>query len=296
MTMYPPKSLLTTFFIVAVIFASCTNCGTKDKSLLTEDEVVNSPRILDRLYTVQSKETVGPQDNPVEVAWYKLNPGEQTENYDLPEAVVIAKDGRGKRIGIPLMSALIAIKCPYSVLKTQTPILSVRYDPGGAAWNSHRHRIVSLSKEHSLEILGDVSFVQDGDGDGSDDLLTAEDIWEEGLGIFGHAGSPMTWIFWKVDGSTLVQDPESHRTYYENEIKRIAGEIEKSPTMSKVEYLSLILSKFLNYRVMGRTEEGWQEFNRDIRRYDSEFISSLAGDQQIPIAEIEKKMRESLGG
>ena len=133
------------------------------------------------------------------------------------------------------------------------------------------------------------------DDDGLDDLLTAEDIWEEGLGIFSHAGAPRTWIFWKTDGNTLVQDAESHRAYYENEIKRIAGEIEKSPAMAKVEYFSLILSKFLNYRVMGRTEEGWQEFNRDIQRFDNESFPSLARDRQIPIAEIEKKIRESLG-
>ncbi|HOE11720.1 MAG TPA: hypothetical protein PLQ35_07035 [bacterium] len=294
--MRPPKSLLTAFFVAAGILASFTSCGTRDKSLLTADEVVNSPKLLDHLYTMQSTEPLGPQDNPVEVAWYKLNPGEQTSNNNLPEAVVIAKDSHGKQIKIPLMSALIAIKCPYSVLKTQTSILSVHYDPGGTAWNSHKHRIVSLSKEHSLEILGDVSYIQDIDGDGSDDLLTTEDIWEEGLGIFGHAGAPRTWIFWKADGNTLIQDSESHRTYYENEIKRIAGEIENSPTMAKVEYLSLILSKFLNYRVMGCTEEEWQEFNRDIQRFDNESFPSLAGDREIPIAEIEKKMRESLGG
>jgi hypothetical protein len=88
--------------------------------------------------------------------------------------------------------------------------------------------------------------------------------------------------------------------YYHEEIRRIAKEIRNFPTEIPNEnnerLLSLILQQFLLYRLIGEIDKGCDRFKQNIKHYDDQFFYLYRGKlQKIPIAEIENRIRKSIG-
>ncbi len=221
----------------------------------------------------------------------------------LPDLVVsVQSDGQETRV--PISGYWPRDGISWMIPKVKPSVLCVYTPSGGNAWNANPYQVFSLifTKKNSLALthLGQITDAIDIDKDGTDDLIRYEDVWELGLGYLSHAGCPGAIVFLRIAGNKTVEDVVNHQDYYNAEIQKIENKIKsysiERPAKMNDALLSLILEKFLIYRLLGKIKTGWSAFEKDIRHYDKHVFYLNNGLQTIaiPINEIKQKMVDSL--
>ena len=270
-------------------------------TLATEDILTNT-NIFNDLYFLHSQEKLIICDKEIELELYNKKYKELIYHENIPSSIIVAK-GDSKEIKIPISSYRPLDKIRYIIPKTHESILCIENPSGGNGWNAHPEYVISLEHKHFFKNPGQVSGVRDIDKDGIDELIRYDDIWELGLGYLCHADAPGARIILSIEKNKIVPDISNNINYYQDEIVRINSEIKKFPKgvprEMNQQLLSLILQKFLIYRLLGNIEKGWEEFNKDIRHHDDKFFYLYEGQRKggldkIPISEIKNKMSESL--
>lgn len=295
-----PRSLIAILFLLLIIFvASCTNGKKHEPADITTGDILKDSRIFRDLYSMHSQDLVSIEGNNLKISLYNLKSEELVFYDNIPKSIVVIDAKRNGSIKIPLLSLRPLDKIPYFIPKTRKSMVCIQDGAGGNAWNANPIQIILFSQDHFLKNAGDVSDVRDVDSDGKDELITYDDIWENGLGFLCHADSPGAKIFWRIMNGILVRDAETNMKYCHEEIKRIAKEIRdfpaEIPNGNSERLLSLILQQFLMYRLIGKIDQGWDKFKQNIKRYDNQFFYLYQGQlQKIPIAEIEDRIRESI--
>ncbi|MDX9971519.1 MAG: hypothetical protein RBU21_00875 [FCB group bacterium] len=177
---------------------------------------------------------------------------------------------------------------------------------GGNGWRVNPWFVV---QQEPLKLLGQVSGVFDIDGDGEQELVVVDDIWEGGLSQLSHADAPSAAVIYRVENGALVLDGGQTRDWAARKITRLNEEIQelrpdaeaavKRGESAPPELFSAILAKFLYYRAQNRLEPGWEELRKDLRTFDSETfpIGGFTQPNPVPktsIKEIEQRVAESL--
>jgi len=238
----------------------------------------------------------------VELALYNLNVGEALYYDNIPKSIVLVKSG-GTEVMLPMSAYRPIDSIAYMVPATRKPLLCLEDHTGGNCFNCRILHVISLDEKHFLMPLGFATGVKDLDGDGIEELIRYEDVWEGGLGYLSHADAPTVGIVLAVQEDTLIPDIQGYANYYRAEIARITEEIQayprETPTDDNARLLTGILAKFLLYRAAGDTEKGWEELRKDIRHYDEKFFYLKgglieSGAMKIPIEEIIDRMKQSL--
>lgn len=259
-------------------------------------DIQKNKDLFNALYKLYSKETVDAYGIKLDLSIYH-------SKYNMFDAAsIINIRSASNEVNIPIEYYSIK-KIGYKIpnLKKQKALLIDNYN-GGNAWNANKNYVISLEKETFLKVLGEIPGYCDVNKDGYDELCGAEDIWENGLDYFGHANAPGTTIFCKIENGKIVNDSLSYMDYYKKEIDRINLEIKQYPnkfdnTSLNDHLLSLILSKFLIYKTINKMDEGWKEFDKDIRHYDKDYFYFRNGEyRKIPIKEIKDAIKDSLAG
>jgi hypothetical protein len=237
----------------------------------------------------------------------------------LAEFVVRISSG-GCQLLLPIESALyermFRANEGYYSPDLDPPIVCIRDPSGGNAWNANPWYVVSLQQRSFLKKVGKVAQIRDYDGDGTEDLIRYEDIWEGGLGWFCHAGAPAAIICYRVEDGRLVRDAARNAQRWKSEIDqfdaRIRVETEKVLMEGQVEIaepidsglLHSILSKFLRFRLLDELEKGWQELHNDLGHRDEQYFFFTYSDakrddaepetRKFPVQRIEEAIETSL--
>ena len=268
----------------------------------SEDILKNKP-IFERLYGLTKRKQVTTSRRIISLELYNMKQEAKERGLifwdNIPRSVVTVRNGeRQTRIPIRMQADMKRIE--YVLPKTPEQLICIRTPSGGNGWNRNPYSIISLESGDFLRNLGQVSTVKDVDGNGIDELIRYEDIWELGLKLLDHATAPSVHIIMGIKGSELLPNIANNTEYYRNEIKRIDSEIVAYPKDKEKggKLLSLILEKFLIYKLLGEMDEAWKGFDTDIRHYDDElfFLYSLrkADLDKVPIKEIKSRMIKSL--
>lgn len=243
---------------------------------------------------------------------------EEDVDRELPQ-YVLRVSGDGDKLLLRIDSALFEAGFKsgswYKIVRAGAMVLCVPYPSGGNGLNVNPYYVASLEKEAFLKVLGRVGYIEDFDGDGEDDLIWYEDVWESGLRWFGHAGgkelSPKIY-YHVVEGKLLPYEQKNIRSWrdeirkFDEQIETYCGDIPKNAALVMEPegswLLHTILSKFLRYRLLGETRKGVQELSRDLRYYDEEYFYFqrwAKGDRgmivgKYPASDIEQTVKTSL--
>lgn len=269
---------------------------------LTPEEIVKRANVFSDLYGLRSGETVSISGRELEIVLYNLKEGEAAYYDNIPKSIVLLISGRTELV-LPMRSYRPIDSISYRVSTTRKPVLFVEDHTGGNCFNCRVLHVICLDGKHFLKQLGFATGVEDVDGDGVEELIRYEDVWEDGLGYLSHADAPTVRIVLAVKEDRLIPDIKGYAGYYKKEIARINKEIRaystETPTDDNARLLTRILAKFLLYRAAGDTQKGWEEFKRDVRHYDERFFYlkgslSESGVNKIPMEEIIERMKQSL--
>jgi hypothetical protein len=237
----------------------------------------------------------------------------------LAEFVVRISSG-GCQVLLPIESALyepmFGAPQGYCLPDLDPPIICIPDPSGGNGWNANPWYVVSLEQQSFLKKVGKVARVGDYDGDGTEDLIRYEDIWEGGLEWFCHAGAPGAIICYRVEDGRLVRDAARNAQRWKSEIDRfdarIRVESEKVSVDGQVEIvepidsdlLRVILGKFLRFRLLDEIEKGWQELHNNLRHRDEQYFFFTYSDakrddaepktRKFPVQRIEEAVEASL--
>ena len=120
--------------------------------------------------------------------------------------------------------------------------------------------------------VGRVTDVFDEDGDGWDDLMTNDDLFE--IFCFCHADSPSIKIFWKVVNLELVSATEDYRIYYEHMLSDIDAAIRRFSILDPTDipdgrggHLWLVLQEFLIRRII-TPDSAWDTLHDRLTTFD----------------------------
>lgn len=303
-----------TFILIVIILfiyggkSACSKGGFSSKITpqdfegMTTDKVLTDSDVFKKFYEFATNKVI--KEYQLEIQLYKIkDKPEYLYNDYIPKAVFIINGG-GNKVKLPSNRFTPLEEIIYILPKNNRPMLCIADPSGGNGWNDNPFYVVSLEESHYLKNLGQVSDVYDIDKDGIDELLIHDDVWEMGLDYLCHAESPGATIIYRVDEGAIVKDVSNHIEYYQKEIDRINEEIKMypreitGPDKANTGLLSLILEKFLIYKLLGHIEKGWQEFENDIRHYDKDFFFLYGGQMKpvdkVPIQDIKRKMIDSL--
>lgn len=270
---------------------------------LSFEDVLNDRNIIDALYVMKSTEDISLGGHEIILELYIVNKDVLIYYENIPKSIVVIRSGNNVT-RLPITSYRPISKIIHDVPKTEKPVFLIRNLSGGNCWNCNQYYVVSLEDKYFLKNIGEASSWKDVDNDGFEELIKYDDIWEIGLGYLSHADSPGVEIILAINDGKVAPDVSGHMNYYQAEIERLNNEIEKYPREIPTDFnarlLSRILHKFLIYRLLGDMEEGWREFNQDIKHYDKDFfyLCIICDEQRkadkISIDEIVGKMKESL--
>lgn len=281
------------------------------------EDIKACPDVLDELFSLCASETLTLDNVDIHLGLYKKKePPRESGLVYCEEAPGIVVVSSGDKRVILKMDAYVSLakKVLYKIPKISPPILCICNPNGGNCWNCSPWYVLSLEEKSFLENLGEVSAIwkyKTGDVQ----LIKYEDIWEGGLGWFCHAGAPGAMIYYHIEKGKLVPDVAKNTQYWKNEIKQfdvrikaMSEEISKDTEVEILEprdspLLCLILTKFLRYRLLGESEKGWKELQKDLRQRDDQYfffyLLPPKGDMTArmgrwPIEIIEKMAKESL--
>ncbi|MBN1973235.1 MAG: hypothetical protein JW787_06325 [Sedimentisphaerales bacterium] len=288
-----------------------------EKNSKSEQEETNN--LFPQAYDFQDSQTISIGDKNIHPELHKKKNGYG----EIPEFVVVIKSS-GQELRLNIKSALFEpmfqTKTWYKVINTKPLTLCITNPSGGNAWNAKPWYVIRLESNSSFKNIGQVSGIRDVDKDGIDDLVKYEDIWENGLGWFSHADSPGAEIYYKIENNELVPDTAKNIRIWNDEINvfnqqinTLSQRITKNATADIVQlkqrlfYDSLlhsILGKFLRYRLLGESEQGWEQLRKDLSYLDDEyFFFTVTSNQnnnskiitgKFPIKEIEDTIKKSL--
>ena len=157
-----------------------------------------------------------------------------------------------------------------------------------------------------LRLLGQVSDVGDS-ADGVGALFVVAGGFEACCGLC-HADSPSVDALFRVENGALVMDREKTQKRAEAGIAaadaefresrpRVAAALKQGNEIER-EILPLVLAKFLNYRMVGRTDDGWKELRKDLRAFGGERfpVGCYAPGKSLtmPVKEIEREVAKSV--
>ncbi len=268
---------------------------------LAFDDVLTNTNIFSDLYSLHSKKCFSIYDKKIELELYNVKKEEWIYYDNIPKSIIIVKSDNNE-IKLPIKKYRPLDEILYIVPKTDMPILCISNPSGGNGWNVNPFYVISLEDKYFLKNIGEVSDAYDVDVDAIDELIKVDNTWELGLGYLCHADAPGVIIILRVEKDKIISDVSNNINYYRGEIIRINIAINKFPKEIPREgnqrLFSLILQKFLIYRLLKNIDEGWREFNKDIRHYDDKFFYLYDGQRKqgldkIPIDEIKNKMNES---
>jgi hypothetical protein len=161
------------------------------------------------------------------------------------------------------------------------PVLCLPNPSGGNAWRANPWFVVL---QDPLKLLGQVSRVDDVNGDGSQDLVVTDSIWESCWPQLSHVGAPSATIFYHVRNGGLAVVQQKTSAWAWHKLSTLNEQIlemrpEAAAAMARGEsanegLFSSILAKFLCYRVLNLVDSGWVELKKDLRMFDP---------QQFPI-------------
>ena len=187
------------------------------------------------------------------------------------------------------------------------PVLCLPNPSGGNAWQANPWFVVLLDP---LKLLGQVSWVADKNGDGLQDLVVVDDIWEICWPQLFHAGAPAPAVFYHIENGALAVDQKKTDGWAWHEIGMLNAKIlqmrpNAAAAMARGEsadtdLFSSILTKFLYYRVLNLIDSGWDELRKDLRIFDPEQFPvgrHVPGIGFVPttgIEEIEQQVTKSL--
>jgi hypothetical protein len=240
--------------------------------------------------------------------------------HTIPQFILLIRSTDGELM-LPIDSALFkpasATEIPHYVPKVNWRIFCIANPGGGNGLNANPMYVVSLEDEAFLKNIGKVAAVRDFDGDGVDDLIWYEDVWEAGLYWFGRSWGMELCpkIYYRIEDGRLVRDTKKNMRYWRSEIERLDTEIaEMSEQISKdataqiaepeCGLLHAILNRLIHYKLLGESEKGWKELSEDLRHCDRQYfffpiLHSEGADGKrrlgkFPIENIEKVAIESL--
>jgi len=272
-----------------------------DVGKLTFEDITGSVSILNDLFSIQAEKKLMIKDKDLSLSLHTIKFNELLNYDNIPHSIITIKsNNKLARIGLSQYEP--AKELSYKIPNSKTPVLAIQDTTGGNCWNCRLFHIIGLDDKYFLNNIATVTHMGDIDKDGADDFIRYDDIWEGGLGLLSHADSPGAIIILTLNEGKILPDIRHHIPYYQSEIKRLTSEINKYPKSippEKTRLLSRILEKFLIYRLLGDEENGWREFNKDIRHYDSDYFylaESLRtrGVDKIPISDIIHRMKTSL--
>jgi len=230
-----------------------------DLRRLTIEDILTNRNLFNDLYFLHSQKKVFICGKEIELELHNKKYKELIYYENIPSSIIVAK-GDNKEIKIPISSYRPLDKIRYIIPKTHEPMLCIENPLGGNGWNARPKYVISLEDKHFFKNLGQVSGVRDIDKDGIDELIRYDDIWELGLGYLCHADAPGARIILGIEKNKIVPNISNNINYYQDEIVRINSEIKKFPKEVPREInqqlLSLILQKFLIYRLLGNIEKG----------------------------------------
>jgi len=257
-------------------------------------------------------------DGGVFVAQLYKRKAEKQAYRELPQYVLRLRSNNVKlllRIDSVLFEASFKCGLWYKVVSSGALVLCVPYPSGGNGLNVNPWYVVSLENETFLKNLGQVGYVEDFDGDGQEDLVWYDDIWEGGLGWFCATGGRELCpkVYYHIRNGKLVGDDAKNIRYWRDEIRKLdeqietyRGEIHKdaSSVMEPQDswLLHMILSKLLRYRLLGESAKGMEELGKDLRYFDDEcfyFQRWAEGGKhkaagKYPVGKIEETVTRSL--
>lgn len=281
------------------------------------EDIQACPDVLDELFSLCASESLTVGNVDIHLGLYKKKePPRESGLVYCEEAPGIVVVSSGDKRVILKMDAYVSLvkKVRYKIPKITPPILCICNPNGGNCWNCSPWYVLSLEEKSFLENLGKVSAIWEYKI-GDVQLIKYEDIWEGGLGWFCHVSAPGAIIYYQVEHGKLVPDVAKNTQHWMNEIKQLDVQIEAmSEEISKdtdVEILEprespllrLILIKFLRYRLLGESEKGWKELQKDLRRCDDQYfffyLLPPKGDMTVrmgrwAIEGVEKTVKESL--
>jgi uncharacterized protein len=265
-------------------------------------DIVANDNILRDLYVFRNERVVSTTGQSIVLSLYTVKYEELVFNELIPKSIIIVKSGdKETRLSVEAYQPISQIE--YSLPKTKSPVLLIRNPRGGNAANPNPYYVISLERQHFLQPIGKVSGYRDLDREAV--LIEYDDIWENGLGWLCHADSPGPIIIFEPDNGKLTRNISRYTWYYQAEIRKLNDEINEYPRSLPPELnsrlLTHMLQKFLIYRILGEDKKAWEEFNKDIRHYDNDCFYfnngvSRVGVEKIPIAEIVRRMEDSLKG
>ena len=186
--------------LILILGAACAAGTAGAVKAPTIAELQANPELLKQQYDIEDSLTV-------EEYYFRgyLKPGEKQP--DFPPQAFYNEDlyvvRNGKDVLYVKKQAFRNPRITFEPLDAGAPVVCLPDPSGGNGWRANPSFVVLRDP---LKLLGQVSGVDDLDGDGERELVVVDDVWEGGLSYLSHAGAPGAAVVLCVENEKLVLD------------------------------------------------------------------------------------------
>jgi len=181
--------------------------------LPSAEDVLADDQLSQNHYVLTASDTAWVQEHRIDMHLYALADHKLPwqEGSAIPERIATVTTDSGGFVQWPMEGHSDEIE--WYIPKTHEPLLALEDANGGNCLNCGFLHIVSLADPTLPKVVGRVTDISDENGDGWDDLMTNDALFE--VFFFCHADSVSIRRFWQVEGDGLVPSVEPYRAYYE---------------------------------------------------------------------------------
>ena len=187
----------------------------------------------------------------------------------------------------------------YTAMGNRCPVLGFRRCHGDNAWAGERLSLFELDGSRVTGILPrlradwPVTEVRDVDGDGTTELLVLDDDYEF-YAWCCHAASPGCFhVFrWDAGGREFMDRSADYPAFYESAIAGLRAQMTGAPEDNDEggSFIGSAVEILLHYSCMGRAQEGWRGFEKDL----AVLRESVSPSRLKEIAEVEADLKRRL--
>lgn len=260
-------------------------------------KIVASRELLEGLYRIGDSKDMTVSGTDIRVEKHVLVDFNDRASESTPEAIYVI-ESRGKRTFAEGHFAL-PDETTCRIRSEEPKVLLIGDRTGGNCRNCDLSIAVSLEERDFLRVLGQAGL------DDKGNLYMVENVLEfEMFGWFCHATTPDAVIYLTVEDGKLTPDAAKNKKLCSEQIRRLNEEMCKIPRSADdtddLPFLGTALAKFLNYRIMGKTQKGLTELEQDLRKHaDGDgFIGTFSVGEskkdKSPVSEVLLNLREFL--
>lgn len=260
-------------------------------------KVAASPKTFADLYGLRDTKTVSVGGADIRIEYYVLSKDLLGLIETLPNAIYVVA-GKGRRTLV--QGEYLKDNFSFHLRTDKPAALLIANAGGGNCVNCEMSLVVSLEPDSFLRFLGQAN------EDTKGELCMTEDIWETDPGNwFGHADSPYAAIYLAIKDKGIVPDQARNEANLRDQAGALDAKMHSIPrgdsAASDRQFLNLAMTKFLYYRVAGKSAEGLDILKKDLAARAGEggtLALSPAGardPQRTPVAQILSTIEASLG-